>query len=357
MAKAGVSELLLHNFPENGVKFLLHNPGNLRDLLTMLAKLYPDLPGPDRFAVQRRDIQPDTFIRGDFSHGVADLLVRLPFRTDEREEWIQIYLLVEHLSTHQRLIVPRSVGYAMDAYRSQLRRWEESRGSLEHFKYDLVVPIVLYTGERSWRAPTPFRNLVNGGDAFPTQIPSIEPLFLSLPSLNEETLAREGGALGVVLRLLRQRSAAFETFQALLTDTALMVESQLWQDSHRLREILSYLAASVYHFRNKNEREHLSAELARSIQSRTLRREVQTMGQTIADALREEGKREGRREGKLEGKQQALVLQMQRRFGRKATAAFIATIEKTTAAQTLDKWLGNIVDAKTVEDIGIPTNK
>jgi hypothetical protein len=37
MATQGVSELLLHNFPENGVKFLLHNPGNLEDLLRLLA--------------------------------------------------------------------------------------------------------------------------------------------------------------------------------------------------------------------------------------------------------------------------------------------------------------------------------
>ena len=39
MAAQGVSDLLLHNFPENGVKFLLHNPGNLEDLLRLLAAM------------------------------------------------------------------------------------------------------------------------------------------------------------------------------------------------------------------------------------------------------------------------------------------------------------------------------
>jgi hypothetical protein len=102
MPNARVSDLLLHNFPENGVTFLLHNPGNLRDLLTLLAKHRTDLPRPQRFDFERRDIQPDMFIRGDFSHGVTDLLVRLPFRDGELTAAIQVYLLIEHLSQLQQ---------------------------------------------------------------------------------------------------------------------------------------------------------------------------------------------------------------------------------------------------------------
>ena len=60
MATHGVSELLLHNFPENGVKFLLHNPGNLEDLLRLLAARHKTLPVPDRFDFPRRNIEPDT---------------------------------------------------------------------------------------------------------------------------------------------------------------------------------------------------------------------------------------------------------------------------------------------------------
>ena len=96
MPRHAVSDLLLHNFPENGVKFLLHNPGNLRDVMAYLAARYRDLPDLGCFDFARRTIEPDTLIRSDFSHGVTDLLVRLPFRSGrEPAAWIKMYLLVE----------------------------------------------------------------------------------------------------------------------------------------------------------------------------------------------------------------------------------------------------------------------
>ena len=93
MPRHPVSDLLLHNFPENGVKFLLNNPGNLRDVMAYLAARYRDLPDLGCFDFSRRTIEPDTLIRSDFSHGVTDLLVRLPFRSGrEPAAWIKMYL-------------------------------------------------------------------------------------------------------------------------------------------------------------------------------------------------------------------------------------------------------------------------
>ncbi len=99
--------LLIHNFPENGVKFLLHHPDGLRELLHLLALRFRTLPNPQGFDCSKRTVEPDTLIRGDFSHGITDLLVRLPFRREGQvDEWIKVYLLFEHLSAHQTHIVP-----------------------------------------------------------------------------------------------------------------------------------------------------------------------------------------------------------------------------------------------------------
>jgi hypothetical protein len=354
VASHGISDLLLHNFPENGVKFLLHHPGNLHDLLRLLARRHPTLPDPNGFDCARRTIEPDTLIRSDFSHGVTDLLLRLPFQTsDQSRAWIKLYLLVEHLSAHQRHIVPRSLGYALDVYRLQERRWLETHNSLQGLLYEVVVPIVIYTGERPWRAPTPFRDLVHGGDIFAPFLPGLEPLFVSLPEQAEQELVEHGGALGTVLHLLQQRHAALGAFHRLLTRTVGAVEGQLSKGRPRLVGLLSYLMALVYHFRNQPERAGLREELERSIQTHTIRKEVQTMGQTIAEALREEGKLEG----SLEAKQQTLVMLLRRKFGRKVTAAIVAAIERTKDLPTLDTWLGNILDANRVEEVGIPGKK
>jgi putative YhgA-like transposase len=248
--------------------------------------------------------------------------------------------------------VPRSLGYVMDAYRLQERRWLESHESLQGLLYEVVIPIVIYTGERAWQAPTSFRELAKGGEALAAFIPATEPLFLSLPGQPEQELVRHGGAFGTVLHVLQQRHAAIERFHKLLTTAVENIEVQVPRDRHRLLELLSYLTALVYHFRNETERNSLRDEVERSIQTQTIRREFHSMGRTIAEALREEGKLEGKLEGTLETKQQDLVLLLRRKFGRKVTAALVAKIERTKDLQTLDKWLGNILDADTLEDIG-----
>ncbi len=354
MTRQAVSDLLLHNFPENGVKFLLHNPGNLQDLVRLLASLDNTLPDPACFDCARRTIEPDTLIRGDFSHGVTDLLLSLPFRIGAQARVsIKVYLLFEHLSKHQRHIVSRSLGYAMDAYRLQERRWLEAHESLQGLLYEVVVPIVIYTGERAWQTPTSFRDLVQGGDVFAAFIPSIQPLFLSLPGLTEQELVQHGGAFGTVLHVLQQRHAELEEFHRLLTRAVGTVEGQLVRDRHRLQELLSYLAALVYHFRNEKERAGLREELERSIQTPVLRKEVHTMGRTIAEALWEEGKLEGI----LEAKQQTLVSLLRRKFRKKVTSAIVSNVESMKDIATLDEWLGNVLDAETLEEVGLPIKK
>jgi Putative transposase, YhgA-like len=358
MTKHAVSDLLLHNFPENGVKFLLHNPGNLQDLIRLLALRHKSLPDPYCFDCARRTIEPDTLIRGDFSHGVTDLLLSLPFRISEQaSEWIKVYLLFEHLSKHQRHIVPRSLCYALDAYRLQERRWLETHESLQGMLYEVVVPIVIYTGERPWHTPTSFRELVKGGDVFAEFIPATEPLFLGLPGLAEQELQQYGGAFGTVLHVLQQRHAAIEEFHKLLTKAVGNIEGQLPKNKHRLLELLLYLEAMVYHFRNQKEQAGLVEDLERSIQAKAIQREVHAMGQTMAEFLHEKGKMEGEQKGKREAKQQTLILLLRRKFGKKVTAAMVANIEKTNDISKLDEWLGNLLDADTLEKVGVPAKK
>ncbi len=113
----------------------------------------------------------------------------------------------------------------------------------------MVLPIVIYTGERPWRAPTRFRDLVTGGDLFAAFIPEIEPIFLSLPSESEQDLVRDGGALGTVLHVLQQRHADLDAFHAIYLKAARTIQEEAARNDHRLRELLAYLEALVYHFR------------------------------------------------------------------------------------------------------------
>jgi predicted transposase YdaD len=93
------------------------------------------------------------------------------------------------------------------------------------------------------------------------------------------------------------------------------------------------------------------------------------MGQTMAEVLHQrgrlegiqegrlEGMQEGKREGQLEAKKQTLLLLLRRKFGRKLTVTVKDNVEKTTDLARLDEWLGNVLDANTLADVGIPLKK
>jgi hypothetical protein len=74
------------------------------------------------------------------------------------------------------------------------------------------------------------------------------------------------------------------------------------------------------------------------------------MGRTIAEALRDEGMQKG----VVNGKQQTILYIFRRMFGRKLPAAITAVIARTSDLATLDAWLGNVLDAHTLDEVGIP---
>lgn len=74
------------------------------------------------------------------------------------------------------------------------------------------------------------------------------------------------------------------------------------------------------------------------------------MGLTIAEALRAEGELEGERKGR----QHSLVSLLRQKFGPQVTKKVVAGVQKTTDLKTLDKWLGNVLTAGTLKDVGVP---
>ena len=61
------------------------------------------------------------------------------------------------------------------------------------------MPIVFYTGRRTWDALPTISSVVHEGDLFGKQIPEIEPAFVNLTTAAESALKRDVGMLGWVL--------------------------------------------------------------------------------------------------------------------------------------------------------------
>src|SRR5262249_29186057 len=159
-----------------GFKFLLQNSLNLCDFTTLLKpKLAPQVD----FA--HAVVLGETFIAPDFRHLESDLLVRAPLLPGgEPEVAVDLYFLVEHQSEPERFAVVRALRYLMSAFELQQRQWLETHPNLDEFNYHPVLPVVLYSGSRSWPRLTPIDELVLRGHLIKEHLPRLKPVFFNL---------------------------------------------------------------------------------------------------------------------------------------------------------------------------------
>jgi hypothetical protein len=333
---------LVRNFPENGPKLLLENSANVRDLLTLLHD-----PRVHKIDFTTMTIERTHFIQPDYTHVALDLLFKAPFRANSGEaaRTIFIYLLVEHQSKPQRFIMLRLVEYLLEAYKMQKRAWDEKHASDARFLLQPILPIVLYTGERAWGKIEKLVEVIEAGEIFEEMIPAFNPHFLNLRDTAPETLVREGGFFGQILRLIRERRAAPAVFRSSLSEAVTELEKMTVAERTRWVEFLSYILALVYHARSEEEQPELREIVDRTIQIDPHRKEYTKMGRTIAELYIDQGK--------LTASQANLVRLLRKRF-KKVPRKVEARIAATTNIEELGAWLDNFANAQTLADVGIP---
>ena len=304
MARARIREIV-RQFRDNGLKILLERGGNVRDLLALAGA-----PHLDRLDFARMKVEPTSYVAADYRHLTSDLVVTIPLRRRGRRDTITLYVLIEHQSQPDALMILRVLVYLVQIYKGQLRDWEHRHGSRAGFRLQPVIAVVLYTGTGAWESLGRLVDLVEGGELFAEATPDFRPLFVSLPALPPAALESASGAFGWVLELILQRHARPEEFADLVVRVVNHLEDLPDAGRDRWLLLLSYVAAIIYHDRAPPEREGLKDLVLRSVRTDERRQEVNVMIRTIADELREEGEEIGRREGAIRARQEMLLLQV-----------------------------------------------
>jgi hypothetical protein len=334
---------IVRQFTENGLKLLLEHPHNTEDLVR--------LSGTPLFAwinFNELEIDRTTFVQPDYRHLESDLVLKAPLRARGELTWqgtLILYLLIEHQSEPDDFMLLRLIDYQNAIFRAQQRGWLRDHPTLAGMRLQPVLPIVLYTGNRSWPALKPLTALMDNGHLFKEITSRLKPLFVNLSTLSSRQLRTRGGYFGSLLRLVQQRRTKAPAFRRLLAAVVQHLEGLADQDRQRWLELLSYIHALVYHEREQDEHADLHERVVASVQTDPHRQEVRTMGQTIAEALKAEGRKEERRNN--------LLFLLRERFG-ELPRGLVATIEATTDMTQLEEWLKRFVKAKRLKDMNIP---
>ena len=335
---------IVRQFKENGLKLLLENPQNVRDLLLLTGV---DLVALIDFEHLTRDAT--TFVRRDYRHLEADVVLVAPLRHPGRpRQAILIYILIEHQSEPDRLMPLRLLEYMLHIYQHQIRRWSRRRRSFTGLRLHPVLPVVFYTGTRRWDSVGRLVDLLALGERFEHVTPSFEPLFINLPAMPPNQLESAGGFFGWVLRLVQQRRARPEEYRELLRRVVQHLEAMAAGERLRWLELLSYIHALVYHDRAASEQPGLRATIKASVGTDEYRQEETNMFRSMADVH----EAQGRKKGELRALQRTLLNLLRLRFG-DLPAEITKTIKTTNNVKQLDAWLGRTVTAATLTDIQI----
>lgn len=346
-AKRRIDRMVRH-FKENGLRVLLEAPGNVRDLLELL-----QVHLRQRIDFDQMRVSPTRFVQRDFRHREADIVLVAPLRSSPgRRRRITIYIFIEHQSEPDVFMVFRVLEYVVLIYKKQQRDWLKKHESLEGFRFQPVLPIVLYSGSRPWPELGGLAELVEEGTELGALVPAFEPLFLNLGKTTGPELEGKAGKFGWLLRVMQEREAGAREFKELLLRVLEQVRQLAEPERGRWLDLLSYLAAFVYNERAEAEHAALLQDIEDSAQTDEQRREIQAMKRTAAQALMEQGAEQATRKAAVEVRQQMMLRLLRKKFG-KIPAAVVKRIEATNDVSQLESWFDEAVTANALDDLTI----
>jgi len=336
---------LVRGFANNSFRYLFRQADNVADLIRWCK---PKIARGIDFS--RIAVQPETFVTPGFAELESDVLLRAPWRIGGDEEGgIQVFILIEHQSEPDELAIFRAARYVLQIYDRQEKQGLRTHANTRGLRFDPVLPLVFYSGTRTWEKLPSMRQLVHQGSLFGLLIPSLEPVFVNLAETEPNVLQKRIGTFGWVLWLIQQKRRKEDEFRDVLRQVVARVDKLHAGQPGRWEHLLWFAHALVYHARETEEREPL-ADFIRATVRQAEQPEVQLMGKTIAESLIEEGKSMGVLEGAIASKRETLLLLLRVKFKR-VPAAITAEIEATQDGQQFDAWLKAFALADKITDI------
>lgn len=264
------------------------------------------------------------FVAAGLRERHSDLIWRLRFQ-DEEEGWFYVYLLLELQSTSDPFMPVRLLSYVGLLLEEIIRRERLKPGD----RLPAVLPLVLHSGKRPWRAPRDLESLfVEVPPGLRQYLPRLRYLLLDAGRLDLDRPALDENRIATLFRLEAARSS--EDFPLLTRELAGHISRE---EDPELRRILNDWWISLVH--------------------RTFPGVIisETLDLTEAPMLEETAK-EWKRQAEAAGMRELLLQQMSARFGRLPTGVRLK-VQQITSKQELRRLGRKFAVAKSLWDLGL----
>ncbi len=331
-----------------------------REMVADLLSGFVDEPWVGDLEFETLERVPTNFVSHTFRSRSSDVVWKLRLRG----RWLYVYLVLEFQSTINPYMAVRLLVYVGLLYQDLIRSQELPPDA----SLPLVVPIVLYGGERSWSAPTSLHEMLAEGPVslVPFQ-PDIRYLVLQERQQDYGQLAGMNNLVAAMFRLENSPSleSFHEAFAALKTWLSERNQRELaesfvdWLQQVVLPDRLPDVTVPSLHSLEEMQTmlEERSIDWTREWREKGFpegKKEGYEVGRKEGwDVGREEGRAEGRVEGRVEGRREGeaeiLLRQMERKFG-PVSDSHRKRVEQAECDQLL-QWAERILIADSVEDV------
>ncbi|HPR97644.1 MAG TPA: Rpn family recombination-promoting nuclease/putative transposase [Thermotogota bacterium] len=146
-----------------------------------------------------------SFIDTHFQTKEADIVYRYQ---NGGEETI-FYVLLEHQSSVDKRMMFRLLLYMVEIWRDHLTQkklflsyeTEQKAENEKDFTLPAIIPIILYTGNSEWKAPTQFKELIPGAKYFQDHILNFRSLMIDTSVIDDEEFLQQESVVSLVLYL------------------------------------------------------------------------------------------------------------------------------------------------------------
>jgi len=308
---------------DRGYKLLFSDPTLVEELLRGF------LPGTwtDKLDFTTLERMGGSFVSADLRERHSDLIWRLRLRGEEGGGWVYVYLLLEFQSTVDPFMALRLLTYTGLLLEEIVRKEKLKPGD----RLPAVLPLVLYNGDRRWRAPLRLESLF---------VPVPKELKRYLPRLTYHLvderrldLNRPELAKNLTAALFRFETGEVPALPDLYRDLKALIkpgESALGQTIHAwLVPVVQRAApgAIIPEGINFEEASMLEENLAKYFESALQEGQVQSLRRVLLD-------------------------QMTLRFGR-LPKKVRSRIERITSAQELERLARKVVTVNSLREMGL----
>ena len=260
------------------------NPENVKDLIQGFVAL--DCVSEFDFSTLERD--NDSFIEKEKNERHDDIIWRLKWR----DRWVYVYILIEFQHKIDKAMPVRIMSYVSLLYLNLLSNKKLNYGKRK--KLPVVLPIVLYNGQKYWTAKRNIQDMVEKApDEMSKYVPKLSYYFIDEihPESNEKDTVFDGLANSVVAIMKLQRTLSSEEFYKFINKVKKLIKDE--KQKLRFETFITFLLRYLSSAYDKPEYEEVK-DLE----------EVIRMVKTFRDYDRENDKeifiKEGEKKGKLE---------------------------------------------------------